>query len=124
MRAPQYEFKGRKDARLHGTPWQTILEIWGAFANIANGEEKYMAGLARDAIESMQPGSIYFGGTDPGRFLITALSPSHVKADPVFTTQNALADGTYAGYARRMCGASAARVLLAATEKPRKLRSG
>jgi beta-lactamase regulating signal transducer with metallopeptidase domain len=105
MRAPQYEFKGRKDARLHGTPWQTILEIWGAFANIANGEEKYMVGLARDAIESMQPGSIYFGGTDPGRFLITALSRSHVKADPIFTiTQNALADGTYVEYARRMYG--------------------
>ncbi len=104
-RAPQYEGSGPKDDRLHGTGWQTMLEIWGGFGNIAVGEERYVVRLAKDAIESIAPGSIYFGGTDPGRCVITALQKSHVNADPFFTlTQNAMADGSYLEYLRRMYG--------------------
>jgi hypothetical protein len=56
-------------------------------------------------IASIPAGSIYFGGTDPGRFIITALCKSQVKADPFFVlTQNALADGTYLDYLRSMYG--------------------
>jgi beta-lactamase regulating signal transducer with metallopeptidase domain len=104
LRAPQYEYGGQ-DVQLHGTAWQAVLEIWGSFGNIAAGGERYMVELTEDAIESIPPGSIYFGGTDPGRFMITALQKSHVNADPFFTiTQNALADGTYLDYVRRMYG--------------------
>jgi hypothetical protein len=53
----------------------------------------------------MPRGSIYFGGTDPGRGLVTALCKSHAKADPFFTiTQNALADGRYLDYIREIYG--------------------
>src|ERR1019366_6811363 len=48
---------------------------------------------------------IYFGGTDPGRFIVTAMCKSQPDADPFFTlTQNALADGTYLDYLRSMYG--------------------
>ncbi len=104
-RAPQYEGKGPKDDRLHGTAWQTMLEIWGAFGHIATAEKETVA-FGRDAISSIPPGSIYFGGTDPGRCVITALQKSQVNADPFFTlTQNALADGSYLQYLRDMYGA-------------------
>lgn len=104
-RAPQYEGGGEKDARLHGTAWQTMLEIWGSFGHFALGEEKENVCLGREAIASIEPGSIYFGGTDPGRCVITALQKSHVNADPFFTiTQNALADSTYLTYLRGMYG--------------------
>ena len=60
---------------------------------------------ANDIIASIPPGSIYFGGTDPGRFLITAMEKSQVNADPFFLlTQNALADGNYLDYLRSMYG--------------------
>ncbi len=105
-RAPQYEGSGEKDPRLHGTQWQTVLEIWGTFDNLAQGGDNYPIAFGRDIISSIPPGSIYFGGTDPGRFLVTALSKSHVRADPFFTlTQNALADATYLQYLRDMYGA-------------------
>src|SRR5437870_4615859 len=103
-RAPQYEGKGPKDDRLHGTAWQAMLEIWGGFGNIATAEKQVVA-FGRDAISSIPPGSIYFGGTDPGRCVITALQKSQVNADPFFTlTQNALADGSYLQYLRDMYG--------------------
>jgi len=61
--------------------------------------------FGKGIIRSIPPGSIYFGGTDTGRGLITALSKSHAKGDPFFTvTQNALTDGRYLEYLRAMYG--------------------
>ena len=101
--AGQYEHSGKTDERLRGTAWQAVLETWGAFDSIFVGNEKYSAAYGKDIIDSIPAGSIYFGGTDPGRFIVTALQKSHVKGDPFFTlTQNAMADGTYLQYLRSM----------------------
>ncbi len=103
-RAPQYEGSGPKDMQLHGTAWSTVLETWGAFGNIVMGGEHLVA-FGKGAVESIPSGSIYFGGTDPGRCVITALQKSHVNGEPFFTlTQNALADGSYLQYLRGMYG--------------------
>jgi hypothetical protein len=103
--AGQYEHPGRTDERLRGTKWQAIIEIWGGFAAFSEGDEKYSAAYASDIIESIPPGSVYFGGTDPGRFLVTAMQKNQVAGNPFFTlTQNALADSTYLDYLRSMYG--------------------
>ncbi len=103
--AGQYEHSGKTDERLRGPKWQAIIEIWGAFYFFGAGDEKYSAAYANDIIASIPPGSIYFGGTDPGRFLITGMEKSQVNADPFFLlTQNALADMTYLAYLRGMYG--------------------
>jgi len=104
-RAPQYQHSGTTDPRLRGPQWQAVLEIWGAFAAFSQGDQKYIAAYADDIIESIPPGSIYFGGTDSGRFLVTAMQKSQVNGDPFFTlTQNALADGSYLDYLRSIYG--------------------
>ena len=100
-----FEGVGKPEWQLRGTPWQAVAEIWGGFAAFGEGDEKYSAAYASDIIDSIPPGSVYFGGTDPGRFLITAMCKSQVNADPFFVlTQNALADGTYLDYLRSMYG--------------------
>ncbi len=105
-RAPQYASSGASDDRLSGSAWSAVLETEGAMEALHWGGEKYSTAFGRDIIKSVPPGSIYFGGTDPGRFVITAMCNSHVNADPFFTlTQNALADGGYLGYLREMYGA-------------------
>ena len=59
----------------------------------------------RDIVGSIPKDSVYFGGTDPGRFAITLGSLSHEKANPFFTiTQNALADAGYLQYLRELYG--------------------
>jgi len=73
--------------------WAVVNEVGATLEEFAAGEEKYAIAFARDIIASIPPGSIYFGGTDSGRFLVTAFSRSHINGDPFFTiTQNALAD--------------------------------
>jgi len=103
--AGQYEHSGQTDERLRGTKWQTIIEVWGAFEAFGDGDAKYSSAFGNDIVGSIPPGSIYFGGTDPGRFVVTALQKSHVNGDPFFgLTQNALADNTYLDYVRGMYG--------------------
>ena len=105
-RSHDFDHPGPNDERLQGVQWQAVKEVWGAFAAFAWGDEKYCTAFGNDIIESIPPGSIYFGGTDPGRFLITAMCKSQVNADPFFVlTQNALADATYLEYLRGMYGA-------------------
>jgi tetratricopeptide (TPR) repeat protein len=81
------------------------LEVQLALEQFIEGEPKYALAFGNDIVKSLPRGSIYFGGTDPGRGLVTALCASHEKADPCFTlTQNALADGGYLTYLRTMYG--------------------
>ena len=90
---------------VYPTEWAVLNEVGAALEHFAT-EEKYAISFAREIINSIPPGSIYFGGTDPGRFLVTALSRSHVHGDPFFTiTQNALVDRrSYLRYLRGMYG--------------------
>jgi hypothetical protein len=106
-RHPQYERKPgiAEDARLSTPYWGPVLEICLAFDHVANCEPKYTQTAVDEILHSIAAGSIYFGGTDPGRGLPTAFCKSHADADPFFTlTQNALADSTYLDYLRAMYG--------------------
>lgn len=88
-----------------GTSLQVVKELMGTFDAFADGDAKYSATFGHEIIQSIPPGSIYFSGTDAGRFVITALQTSQIKSDPFFTlTQNSLADGTYLDYLRSMYG--------------------
>jgi beta-lactamase regulating signal transducer with metallopeptidase domain len=102
-RAHQYEGTTADDSL--DKVWGPILELDLAWQQYAGWTEKYVLAYGNDIINSIPPGSIYFGGTDPGRGVITAMSKSHVDGDPFFTlTQNALADSTYLDYLRAMYG--------------------
>jgi len=106
LRSGAYQYEGgRKDPRLETMVWQPVNECFGAYEQCAKGGEKYVTFFAREILDSMPRGSIYFGGNDAGRWLPTAFSKSHANADPVFTlTQNALADSLYLKYLRVMYG--------------------
>jgi hypothetical protein len=97
-----------KMKQLHGTQWEDMKEIWGTFDCLASDAEldKHFVTLGQDIIRSIPAGSIYLGGSDPGRWTVTALQTSHVNGDPFFTlTQNAMADMSYLEYLRSMYGA-------------------
>ena len=89
----------------HTPRWQPVLEVCLAYDHLANCEPKYTKLVVDGIINSIPPGSIYFGGTDPGRGLPTAFEKSSINGDPFFClTQNALADGTYLDYLQAMYG--------------------
>ena len=93
------------DKTLDSSYWAPVMEVSLAYASVVPTDPKSVQFFVDDTINSIPAGSIYFGGTDPGRGLITAFSKSHTGADPFFTlTQNALADERYLIYLRRMWG--------------------
>lgn len=93
------------DDALYSPVWQTISETLGVYRLFHELDKKWMRRLGQKIIDSIPPGSIYFGGTDPGRFLITALSESHQDGKPFFTlTQNQLNDRTYLDYLGKLYG--------------------
>src|SRR5207302_4052378 len=49
-------------------------------------------------LDSLRPGMIYAGGTDPGCFIPTMLSETGEGERRISLTQNALADSTYLKY--------------------------
>jgi hypothetical protein len=96
---------GNTKIYFHGKWQQPVSEAFGAIEAFAIGNEKYSSAFGRDIIDSMPMGSIYFGGTDPGRFIVTVMCSSQPDGEPVFTlTQNSLADGSYLDYLRSMYG--------------------
>src|SRR5262249_49924533 len=96
-RAAQYE-GSKSDPTVTSEVWQTVLETELACEQFAS-DPKYAKAFGQGIINSIPPESIYFGGTDPGRGMVTMLCKSQEKGDPFFTvTQNALADGLYLHY--------------------------
>ncbi|HMC29104.1 MAG TPA: M56 family metallopeptidase [Verrucomicrobiae bacterium] len=96
---------GGHEETLRTSYWSPVLEISMAYYDIMAGEPKYIQMAVDDIVGTIPRGSIYFGGTDPGRALPTAFCASHPDGDPFFTlTQNALADGGYLEYLRKMYG--------------------
>ncbi len=96
----------RKHAGEYGAAWEAVVDTWGALEVFGETDEKYSLLFGTNIIASIPAGSIYFGGTDAGRFIITALQKSHVQAEPFFTlTQGALPDARYLEYLRGIYGA-------------------
>jgi tetratricopeptide (TPR) repeat protein len=85
--------------------WGSVDDTCGAFEVFHWLNPKFAKMFGEEIVQSIPEGSIYFGGTDGGRYLISAFSKSHSKGRPFFTiTQNALADPSYLGYVADMYG--------------------
>jgi hypothetical protein len=119
--APEREQSRATEYCSHGSQWSVAVELYGVLEQFLGCGEKYAVTFGHDVIASIPPGSIYFGGTDPGRFVVTALCESHVRAVPFFTlTQNSLADKSYRQYVRSIYGE---RILLPSEEDWAKVHS-
>ncbi len=55
-------------------------------------------------LNSLRPGMVYFGGTDPGRFIPTLLNETGTGDPHIILTQNAFADSSYLDYVRYLYG--------------------
>jgi hypothetical protein len=106
LRQRSGQYNGTKmDLAVQTPVWQTVNEAYGAFQAFSQMDIKFVDAFSKDLMDSIPAGSVYFGGTDPGRWLITAMCRSHPAADPFYTlTQNAFADGNYLVYLRAMYG--------------------
>jgi len=85
--------------------WGAIHETFGVYELVHSWTPEFLKELGNGVVKSIPPGSIYFGGTEAGRFAVSLFSRSHSQGRPFFTlTQNALSDPSYSGYLRDIYG--------------------
>ncbi|HZF73673.1 MAG TPA: hypothetical protein VEZ51_09595, partial [Gemmatimonadaceae bacterium] len=61
-----FQIRGPSDWRVQGIQSKVVQEVYGAFEQIMGDEGGYAIAFGKEIIGSIPPGSIYFGGTDPG----------------------------------------------------------
>jgi cytohesin len=105
LRQRSGQYSGHGDSSLDNPVWQPVIETVMARDLFEAWGSKYATRFGNDIIKSIPPGSIYFGGTDPGRGLVTALCKSAADGQPIFVlTQNALLDPHYRLYLQAIYG--------------------
>jgi hypothetical protein len=81
-----------------------IHETWGAYAEFNEWDGTMLQKFADGVLRSLPPGSIYFGGSGWGRFIITAVRDVARAPDPFILTQNGMVDSLYLEYLRQLYG--------------------
>jgi len=64
--------------------WHVYAETTGAYEMYCDFDGKWLHLFANDIITSIPKNSIYFGGTDPGRYIISAYCETHTDGRPFF----------------------------------------
>jgi hypothetical protein len=78
--------------------WIPIHETLGLYELVMDNNPSMSRLFAERILGSMPEGSIYFGGTDAGRFLVTGFDDTAAHPRIMVMTQNQLADTRYAQY--------------------------
>lgn len=95
--------KKKFEVSFQSMSWTTIVETYHFYLQCTQPDSHLALAFGEEIMKLVPPGSIYFGDTDTGRFVPTALCKDHAKGDPFFVlTQNLLADGLYLDYLRKM----------------------
>ena len=86
------------DTAWYGPQWRTIIETQGAADAAHDWPAQKLLDYGNAVLDSLRPGMIYAGGTDPGCFIPTMLNDTSDGERHIVLTQNALADNTYLEY--------------------------
>jgi len=98
----QYE-RSRNDRPDLEPYWPMVLDAYGVAEQQHDWPAQRLLDYGNAIMDSLKPGMVYVGGTDPGRFVPELMSET--SDDPhIVITQNALADGTYMDYLGELYG--------------------
>jgi hypothetical protein len=92
--------KQRREGSREDLPvlWPTILETMGVAESTHSWPAQKLLDYGNAILDSLRPGMVYVGGTDPGRFIPTLLNETSDGEHHVILTQNAMADSSYLKY--------------------------
>jgi hypothetical protein len=97
-------FKSLKELRFNGDGhglvpyWRAIVETAGAAEQVHAWPAQRLLDYGNAVLDSLRPGMVYLGGTDPGCFIPTFLNDTSEGERHIVMTQNALADSSYLQY--------------------------
>jgi tetratricopeptide (TPR) repeat protein len=102
-RSHQFESPRDPDERLLTTAWTPINEAYRAYEQLGAADPKFVLAYGSAIIDSIPPGSVYFAGTDAGRFAVDFLTRSEGESKRIFIiAQNSLLDELYREYLTSM----------------------
>jgi tetratricopeptide (TPR) repeat protein len=78
--------------------WPVVLETYRVAEVAHTWPPQNLLDYGNAILGSLRPGMVYFGGTDPGRYIPTLLSETGDGSENLVLTQNALADHGYLQY--------------------------
>ena len=84
--------------------WRSILEAYGAAEQVHLWPPQQLLDYGNGILDSLAPGMVYIGGTDPGCFICTMLNETTEGEQHLTLTQNALADASYLSYLTAVYG--------------------
>jgi len=86
------------------TLWGPILETLGVAESAHDWPAQRLLDYGNSILDSLRPGMVYVGGTDPGRFIPTLMNETSDGERHIVLTQNGLADNSYLDYVRFLYG--------------------
>jgi hypothetical protein len=100
--AHQYAYS-KSDRPEQDPYWETVLDAYGVAMVAHDCPAQQLLDYGNTILGSLQPGTVYVGGTDDGRWIPELLNES--SDDPhIMLTQNALADTMYLDYLQEQYG--------------------
>lgn len=93
---------GHSSARPPGIEhlWPAIIDAYGAAEQVHLWPAQKLLDYGNAILDSLRPGMVYVGGTDPGRWIPELLNETSEGEKHIVITQNGLADNTYLDYLR------------------------
>jgi tetratricopeptide (TPR) repeat protein len=86
--------------------FRAVLEAYGAAEQVRLWPPQQLLDYGNGVLDSLRPGMVYIGGTDPGCFIPTMLNETTQGEQHLTLTQNALADASYLDYLTSIYGDS------------------
>jgi len=79
-----------------------IHDVYGAYEQEDMWHPELLDQFAEDVLHGIPDGSVYFGGSSPGRFIVTAWQRVHNRPSIAVLTHKGLVDSNYIEYVNRL----------------------
>jgi tetratricopeptide (TPR) repeat protein len=106
--APLSKRSGQYEGSTHSPDldeiWPAVLDAFGAAEQAHDWPAQKLLDYGNAVLESLRPGMVYVGGTDPGRWIPSLLNDTSDGERHIVLTQNPLADKRYLDYVEFLYG--------------------
>ena len=84
--------------------WPAVLDAYGVAEQAHDWPAQKLLDYGNAILDSLRPGMVYLGGTDPGRWIPELLNETSGGEPHIIVTQNAFADGRYLDFMNTLYG--------------------
>jgi len=103
-RSGQYDYDGTPHWPELDPFWPAVLDAYGVAEQAHLWPAQKLLDYGNSILDSLRPGMVYVGGTDPGRWIPELLNETSGGDPHIIVTQNAFADSRYLEFMQTLYG--------------------